>query len=98
MEKIPASKLVIADDKFVDEITEKLKEKGFTIGATNQKELYSLKDVARITGKNPQTIQKHVRNYINDKRGSRKLKAHKPVGARDYVVTHQDLKEYRGLI
>ena len=98
MEKILASNLVIADDKFVDEITEKLKQKGFVIGANNEKEQYSLKEVAEIIGKNRQTVQKHVRNYVNEVRGARKLKAHKPEGAREYVVLLHDLNVYRGLI
>lgn len=84
-DKIKASKFIEVDDKFIDEIHKKLKEREVNEKPEPYKK-YSVKEIAQLTFRTIGTIQKYIRQGI--------LIAHIPDGKRDYVIYKKDLDSF----
>ena len=57
MKKLLASDVIEADDKFLDQLAERLKMK---MEESNKKDFYTVKDVANIIKKTAFTVRRHI--------------------------------------
>ena len=88
-----ASQTIELDDAFIMEVAKRLQE----VDVDNKDLLWSVNDIAKEKGANPQTVRRHIRNYVNDEDVSNpryRLKA--TLYGKEYLATKADVEEYLG--
>jgi hypothetical protein len=87
-----ASQVIEIDKAFIMEVAKQLKD----VDVDDKDLLWSVNDVAKEKGANPQTVRRHIRNYVNDEDVSPRYRLKATLFGKEYLATKADVEEYLG--
>jgi hypothetical protein len=87
-----ASQVIEIDKAFIMEVAKQIKD----VDVDDKDLLWSVNDVAKEKGANPQTVRRHIRNYVNDEDVSPRYRLKATLFGKEYLATKADVEEYLG--
>ncbi|RDY58904.1 hypothetical protein [Flagellimonas nanhaiensis] len=90
--KLLASDIIQADDAFISEVAKKV-QKVLQPETKEGERKYTIKEIAKLGKRKPQTVRKHINNWLNNYDGSQ-LKAEKERNGKLWYAKKKDVEEY----